>query len=95
MDATRRYHHNFLGLNLSFSEDKVLQIGMKECLEKALKDFGEMLILVSSPTKKNLFDADEKSHKLKDCDRNTFHSIVMLLMCVVLKGRKYTQLPAK
>ena len=32
------HQHDFLGLNLSFSKDKEIEVGMKEHLEKSLED---------------------------------------------------------
>ena len=85
MPVTRGRQHDFLGLNLTFGEDKTLEVGMKEYFEKEIEEFGETLTTVNTPAKSVLLQVDENSPKVKECERKRFHSIVMLIMCVALR----------
>ena len=80
--------YNFLGMKLKF-EDKKVQIDMRKCLKKAVEDFEQInLKPVNTPVRNNLRKIDDGSPKVNEERRAKFHSIVMLLMCVAIRGRR-------
>ena len=84
----RGKYHDFLGMKLEFLRDKRVKVDIKEYLLKAVDEFGEELTPVTTPAKNNLINVDPNSPKVEEEKRARFHSIVMLLMYVALRGRR-------
>ena len=83
--------YDFLGIKLKF-EDKKVQIDMRTHLKKAVEDFGQTnLKPVNTPARNNLRKIDDESPKVSEERRARFHSIVMLLICVAIRGRRDMQ----
>jgi hypothetical protein len=62
MTVTRGQHHVFLGMNIVFTGDGNLSIGMQECIKEAMLTFGEDVSRpAATPAKKKLFEIDEDS----------------------------------
>ena len=93
MTVTRGKVHTFLGMDLTFQDDGTVRIGMKEYIKESMEEFGEDVSKhASTPAKKDLFEIDERSPKLKNDKAELFHSITAKLMYVSHRGRIDAQL---
>ena len=88
---TRGKIHDFLGMKLEFLGDKRVKVDMRQYLLKAIEEFGEELSPVTTLAKNNLMNVDPDSPKVTEEKQIKFHSIVMLLMYVALRGRRDLQ----
>ena len=69
-----------------------MQIDMRTCLKKAAEDFGQInLKPVNTLARNNLRKIDDGSSKVSEQRQAKFHSIVMLLMHVAIRGRRDIQ----
>ena len=65
MTVTRGREHNFLGMDITYTEDRTAEIKMESYLQKAIDNFhGDIKNEAISPHKKNLFEVDESSENL-------------------------------
>ena len=63
--------HNFLGMSINITEDKQLEIEMKEQLLEAIEEFGEHLDkIVTTPESSHLFIVNEQAKKLYEEKRS-------------------------
>jgi hypothetical protein len=89
MTVTRRKHHVFLGMDLTFRDNGTVAIKMKEYLKEAIINFGEDIARsAATPAKKNLFDINEKIPALGKQKKETFHSVVAKLLYFSKRGRQ-------
>ena len=80
--------YDFLGMKLKF-EDKKVQIDMRTYLKKAAEDFRQInLKPVNTLARNNLRKIDDELPKVNKERRAKFHSIVILLICVTIRGRR-------
>jgi hypothetical protein len=94
MTVTRGKEHNFLGMDITYTEDKTAKIKMESYLQKAMDDFhGDITNEAVSPHKKNLFEVDENSEKLNQADADNFRSITASLLYVATRARVDILLP--
>ena len=75
-------------MKLTFGSKNAI-VDVRECLRKTVKEFGEeSLTPVKSPAMKGLKLIDEDSPRVREENRKKFHILVMLLMCVLQKGKR-------
>jgi len=88
LTVTRGKKHNFLGMDLTFCQDKTIKIEMKKMLNETLDMIDDDLcVKVSSPETKRLFDVREKAEPLNDEKSELFHSIVAKLLYLCKRSR--------
>jgi len=93
MTVTRGKVHTFLGMRVTYHDNKTASISMKSYLEEAIHEFGEDCSKrVTTPAKKDLFHIDTNSPGLGTARRVLFHSIVAKLLYVCKRGRPDIQL---
>jgi hypothetical protein len=93
MTITRGKEHTFLGMNITFNEDRTVSIGMREYIQEAINEFeGEITRTASSPAKANLFESDQNSPFLEKKQKENFHSIVAKLLYACKRSRLDIQL---
>jgi len=94
MTVTRRKHHVFLGMYITFNDDDgTVTILMKEYLKEAIADSGmDASKVAPTPAKKDLFTVDDGSEQLDKRQGKSFHSIVAKLLYVSKRARTNAQL---
>jgi len=87
-------HIEFLGMALTFQNDRILDIDMSTYLGSAIDDFGNNGIIkpVSTPAYTGLFVIDKNTKRVSTKKCELFHSIVYKLLYVSLHGRRDIQL---
>ena len=86
--ATHGSKHNYLGMNLEFSENRELIVDMKEYIEEMLQEFPIPKNYNSkTPWNDQLFKIDENSPKLKLQQQKLFHRIVMKGIFLMKRGQ--------
>ena len=79
---------DYLGMNITITADKKIQIEMKAQIEDAIKSFGEDVQgTVTSPTAKHLFMVDEDCPKLGKEKADIFHSVTAKLLYLEKRAR--------
>jgi hypothetical protein len=88
MSVTRGREHNFLGMNIVYTDEKTAKITMKQYLREALEE-SKMNIKyeAATPARKNLFDVNDDSPRLTGEEADIFHSITAKLLYVATRGR--------
>ena len=88
MTVTRGKEHVFLGMNITYTDNKTAVISMKSYLQEAI-DECEMEIKreATTPARRTLFEVDESSTLLDKGASETFHRIVAKLLYVSIRAR--------
>ena len=85
--------HTYLGMDVTFTEERTVQILMREYLTEAIDAFGEDITrTASTPAKKNLFSIDWTAKKLDTKRDELFKHIVAKLLYVAKRSRIDIQL---
>jgi uncharacterized protein YeaC (DUF1315 family) len=93
MTVTRGKVHTFLGMNVTFNDNRTVSIGMKEYIQEAINEFeGDIKGTATSPAKANLFESSQGSPCLDQKRKENFHSIVAKLLYACKRSRLDIQL---
>ena len=94
MTVTRGKVHDFLGMNITFTENKSVEIRMTEYVKEALADFNVPFTTAgaTTPAQHALFDIDPKSPTLSLEQSDLFHRHVAKLLYLSKRGRTDIQL---
>ena len=93
MTITRGKEHTFLGMKITFNDDKTVKIIMEEYVQEAISDFKEDITTVATtPANKNLFNVNPQSPRLDKAKSDRFHSVVAKLLYISKRGRLDIQL---
>ena len=88
LTITRGKVHTFIGMRMTFRDDRKLEVDLKDYLNEAIQEFKEELgPTVSTVAAKWLFDTNEKARKLSKDRADIFHSVVAKLLWVSQRGR--------
>ena len=92
LSITRGKTHRFLGMNITITEDKKLQIEMKEHLQEAIDMYSSIEgdgvnEVVTSPARPRLREVNDDCPKLTGDKREGFHSIVAKLLWTMKRAR--------
>ena len=88
MSQTRGKEHEFIGMNMKFTKEKTVQIGMKKHILKAIDTFEEDITRnAATPATSYLFGVRESSPKLSEKKADNFHSVVALLLFISRRCR--------
>jgi hypothetical protein len=94
MTVTRGKEHCFLGMDITYNENRTAEIKMESHLQKAMDDFhGDVKNEAVTPHKKNLFEVDEHSESLAKEDADNFRSVTASLLYVATRARVDILLP--
>ena len=93
LDASRGDKHQYLGMDLDFSEPGKAKISMKQFTRKAIDEFPDQLPkTVGTPADEHLFkvrdDDDLRRHLFDEKRAATFHRIVAMLLFLVVSPRR-------
>ena len=89
MTVTRGKKHTFLGMDLYFTKDNMVEITMKTHLTESIEAFGETIeIGATTPAKGDLFLVDKESKPLNDEKAELFHHIVSIQTTICIKTSK-------
>jgi len=93
MSVTRGKEHTFLGMVVTYNDNRTASINMKGYLQEAIAEFGEDCTKhATTPAKKDLFNVDINLPGLGEAQKTRFHSIVAKLLYVCKRGRPDIQL---
>ncbi len=88
MSQTRGKEHEFIGMNLKFTEDRKVKVSMKKHILKAINSFHDDITRnASTPATSHLFGVRESSPQLSDEKADNFHSVVASLLFVSRRCR--------
>ena len=80
--------HDYLGMNLDFSEEGVLKVGMTQYIENILKEMPEDMAGESpTPAANHLFDVNPNQVPLNDTKKEFFHHVVAQLLFLCKRAR--------
>ena len=88
MTVTRGREHVFLGMNITYTDQKTAIITMKEYLREAIAE-SELGIKrqAATPATRELFEVSEKASRLPQRRSDIFHRIVTKLLYVAIRAR--------
>ena len=89
--VTRGAKHDYLAMNLDFSERGKVKINMIDYATGMCNDFPEKLGHVSTPWTDNLFKDDDKLPPLTENKKKTFHTFTMKGMFLCKRARQDLQ----
>jgi hypothetical protein len=88
MTVTRGKKHVFLGMDITYTEERTAVISMRNYLQEAIDECGmELGRDASTPAKRTLFDVDPTATPLTTKAAKTFHSVVAKLLYVATRAR--------
>ena len=88
MAVTRGKSHEFLGIKIDFTDDKAVEISMKEFLKGAIDDFSEVILRnAATPARRDLFELTKGAKRLDKTRAELFHRIVAKLLYVCKRAR--------
>ena len=88
MNVTCGRTHPYLGMNITFTEDKKVVIEMKDYIKESIQEFPEDITgKVTSPAALHLFKTDDSNEKLIEEIRELFHRLVAKMLFVSNHGR--------
>ena len=88
MSQTRGDEHEFIGMNMKFTKDKKVKIGMKKHVLKAINSFHDDITRdAATPATSYLFSVRESSPKLSEEKADNFHSVVAMLLFISRRSR--------
>ena len=83
MEVNKNKTFDYLGMNITMTEDKKIKIEMKSQIQEAIESFGETLNgTVTSPTAKHLFHVDNECPSLSKKYCEIFHSVTAKLLYI-------------
>ncbi len=83
MSQTRGKEHEFIGMNLKFTDDKKVKVSMKEHILKAMDTFLDDITRdPATPATSHLFGVRESSPQLSEEKADNFHSVVAMLLFI-------------
>ena len=86
--VTRGKKHIFLGVNINITEDKKVEIEMKEKLLKAIEALKENIDeKLTTPASSHLFIFNEQAQQLYEENSEIFHLAVAKLLCMMRRAR--------
>ena len=86
--VTRGKKHKFLDMNKNITEDKKIQIDMKEQLLEAIEVFGENIDeKVTTPVYGHLSIVTEQAHQLDEDKRENIYLVVAKLLYIMRGAR--------
>ena len=81
MTKTRGNKHSFFGMNFEITNDRIIEINMKQHVDDIIESFGEEIEeTVASPATLRLFEVDETVPLLSTTKAEKFHSITAKLL---------------
>ena len=92
LTVTRGNKHRFLGMNITLSKNKSIEIEMREQVQKVidmftLADGREVNDIVTSPAQRHLRDVSPDGYPLTNEMSESFHSIVATLLWIMKWSR--------
>ena len=88
MEVTYGNEQDYLGMKLTITKDRHLQIDMREQIKEILKDFSEDLgASVGTPAARHLMDVNDNAELLSTRKRELFHSTVAKLLYLEKRAR--------
>ena len=88
MTVTRGKKHTYVGMNITLTEDRNVEIEMKDYLKEAIEAYGEMISGTSStPAAASLFEISKDKEQLTEDKSVRFHHIVAKLLYVGKRAR--------
>ena len=88
MKVSRDETKDYLGMNITITKDKFLEIEMKESIKDAIQSFEEEIHgTVTSPTPRHLFQINDSSPKLNNRQAEIFHSVTAKLLYLEKRAR--------
>ena len=86
--GVRGHKHDYLAMDLNFSEKGVLQVDMRTYVKNMIKDFSGKVGKSSVPWTENLFKVDDTAKDLGPTRRKEFHTFVMKGMFIAKRARQ-------
>ena len=84
MSQTRGKEHEFIRMNIKFTNDKKVKISMKKLVLKAIDAFHDDITRdAATPATSYLFGVRESSLQLSEEKADNFHSVVALLLFIM------------
>ncbi len=91
---TRGDTHKFLGMRVTFPDDRTVHVETIEYVKEAIEDFREPMDRgAATPALRNLFDIDGKTEELTPRQQQKLGSIVPKLLWVTKRDRPDIELP--
>jgi len=88
MSNTRGKEHEFIGMNLKFTDDRKVKCSMKKHVLKAINSFHDDITRdASTPVTSYLFGVRESSPHLSEEKADNFHSVVAMLLFISRRCR--------
>ena len=88
MSNTRGKEHEFIGMNLKFTDDRKVKVSMKKHVLKAINSFHDDITRdASTPATSYLFGVRESSPHLSEEKADNFHSVVAMLLFISRRCR--------
>ena len=88
LSIKRGKEHTFVGMDLTWNNDKTVTISMKEDISECISFFGIRFNGgCTTPSKRNLFEVDEAAILLSKERSNIFHHVVAKLLFVSKRAR--------
>ena len=88
MSVTLGKKHNFVGMNIKFTEDRKVEINMNDYVSECIDTFGEKLNGgAATPATTKLFETSDEAEDLDEEKKDIFHHIVAKLLFVAKRGR--------
>ena len=86
--GVRGHKHDYLAMDLNFSEKGVLQVDMRTYVKTMIKDFSGKVGKSSVPWTENLFKVDDTAKDLGPTRRKEFHTFVTKGMFIAKRARQ-------
>ena len=88
MSQTRGKEHEFIGMNMKFTDDRKVKISMKKHVLKAINTFHDDITRdAATPATSYLFGVRESSSQLSEEKADNFHSMVAMLLFISRRCR--------
>ena len=88
MKVSREKTQDYLGMNITITDDKFLEIEMKAQIKDAINSFSDPIEgKVTSPTPRHLFEVNDLSPSLSETDADIFHSVTAKLLYLEKRAR--------
>jgi hypothetical protein len=83
---TRGKVHEYLGMKITYAEDKSVIFDMTKMVQEVLNEY-QQVKKATSPANKDLFDVNQSSPLLASKERESFHSMVAKLLYLAKRAR--------
>ena len=88
MKVSRNKIQGYLGMNITITDDKFIEIEMKEQICEAIEAFGDEITgTVTSPTARHLFEVNDDNPLLSTSQADIFHSVTAKLLYLQKRAR--------